>query len=298
MVPHPSAALRNLNQLGALEHIIPEVKSMQHLEQGPPHQFDVWQHTLYAVDQLDKLLQILKSGPGGDLSANMQFGLIAFTFAHLRSQLQAHVAPAWPNGRTHRALLILAALLHDVGKPAARQLDDQGHIHFYRHEQIGQELIQKRAEALRLSHDEANRLAGIVGGHMRPHWLSSHTPLSARSVYRFWKDTGPAGVDICLLAIADYLATHGVTLEQNDWIAYLETIRTLLERYFLNYESAVAPMPLLSGHDVMQQFGLGPGPHIGDILEHIREAQIEGKVSTYNEALDYVQRFLTTQPHD
>jgi putative nucleotidyltransferase with HDIG domain len=257
----------------------------------------VWQHTLFTIDQLDKLLHVLAGGD--NLSANMQFGLIAFTFAHLRAQLQAHITQKWANERPHRALLILAALLHDSGKPATRQIDEKGKIHFYRHEQIGQDLIQNRAEALRLSNDEMARLATIISGHMRPHSLSSQsssqTPLTARSIYRFWRDTGSAGVDICLLAMADYLATYGVNLEQNEWIAYLETIQALLEHFYLHYETAIAPPPLLSGHDVMRQFALEPGPQIGDILEHVREAQVEGQVSTTEEALDCIQRFLNNK---
>lgn len=291
----PAAAMEALYRLGALEQIIPEVKAMQSVEQGPPHQFDVWHHTLFTIDQLDKLLHVLGGGLNDNLTANMQFGLITFTLAHLRPQLQAHMAQKWPNERTFRALLILAALLHDSGKPATRQLDEQGNIHFYRHEQISQELAGNRAEVLRLSNDEISRLMTVIGGHMRPHWLINQLPLTARSIYRFWRNTGPAGVDICLLAMADFLATNGVTLEKNAWIVYLETIHVLLERFFLHYETAVAPPPLLSGHDVMQQFALDPGPQIGDILESVREAQVEGQISTYEEALDHIQRFLNTQ---
>lgn len=97
---------------------------------------------------------------------------------------------------------------------------------------------------------------------------------------------------MCLLALADYLATYGVMLDQKAWLAYVEMIQRLLNRYFLEYESAVAPPPLLTGHHLIREFRLEPGPRIGEILELLREAQIAGEVSSYEEALNWVQHFI------
>jgi len=127
---------------------------------------------------------------------------------------------------------------------------------------------------------------------MRPHWLADCPPLSARAAYRFWRDTGAAGVDICLLGMADYLATVGPALDHDAWLFYVETQQQLLNRYFLAYDTAVAPAPLLTGRSLMREFGLAPGPEIGAILEGLREAQAAGEVSTPEQALDWVRHFL------
>ncbi|MBN1201412.1 MAG: HD domain-containing protein [Anaerolineae bacterium] len=288
----PATALETLNRLGLLAPVVPETTAMQDAQQGPPHQFDVWRHTLVTVERLDALLRVFSQQRDDDLTANLQLGVIAFSLQHLQAHLQAHLAQHWPNNRTHRALLVLAALLHDAGKPATRSVDDEGRVHFYQHEHVGAELAEQRAAALRLSNDETARLLTIVQHHMRPHWLSTRATLSARASYRFWRDTGPAGVDVCLLSMADYLATFGIMLDQTAWIAYLEMQQTLLNRYFLEYETAIAPPPLITGRDLLQHFQLEPEPLIGTILESVREAQVTGDVSTREEALDWVQRFL------
>jgi poly(A) polymerase len=290
--PRPSGALTVLYHLDLLAQIVPEISTLSDTQQGPPHQLDVWQHTLLAVECLDNILGVFASHRDDNLTANLQAGLIAFSLGHLRDHLQAHLAYIWPNGRTHRALLVLAALLHDIGKPQTRSIDDAGRVRFVDHERKGEQLAEERARALRLSNDEIARLTTIVRHHMRPHWLNTAAKLTPRAVYRFWRDTNRAGVDICLLAMADYLATYGVTLETQNWTRYLSTIRTLLEGYFLHHESAIAPPPLVTGKELLAHFGLQSGPQVGELLEHIREAQIDGEITSHEEALNWVQRYL------
>jgi hypothetical protein len=57
-------------------------------------------------------------------------------------------------------------------------------------------------------------------------------------------------------------------------------------------EAVVAPPRLVTGDDLMEHLGLGPGPTIGRLLERVREAQAEGKVSTREEALALARRAL------
>jgi tRNA nucleotidyltransferase/poly(A) polymerase len=292
---NPAVALEVLYQLGLLEHLVPEAALLHGVQQSPPHQLDVWRHTLKTVEGLDTILHLITPHRDDNLTANLQYGMIAAALNAVREPLQDHLRREWPNGRTERALIILAALLHDAGKPAARSVDADGDSHFYRHEQISEQIAITRAAALRLSNDESDHLAAIVRHHMRPHWLNTNPPLTARAVYRFWLAAGPAGVDICLLAMADYLATYGTQLDSRVWVGYLENIQSLLERYFLQHETAIAPPALIGGQDLLETFHLQPGPQIGQLLEQVREAQVIGDITTKKEALDWVQRLLDSQ---
>jgi poly(A) polymerase len=292
----PSAALAVLQRLGLLAPVIPETTRMPGVQQGSPHQSDVWRHTLATVEWLDAIFRVIAPRRDDNLTAKPECGLIAIALDHVREQLQRHLNEQWPNGRSHRALLMLAALLHDAGKVSTQSIDSEGRVHSLEHEKQGETLAVDRATALRLSSDETARLGAIVRHHMRPHWLHGHSALTSRAIYRYWRDTGPAGVDICLLALADYLATYGASVAMQAWVRYVGTVQTLLERYYLARETAISPATLISGQQLLDHFHLEPGPLIGELLEHVREAQVEGEIATKEEALEWIQRFLNSPP--
>ncbi len=287
----PSAALRVLYQVGLLQAVVPEVAGLDGITQGPPHQFDVWHHTLEAVARLNVLLRVMRGERSDALTSNMPIGAAVFAFADLRPRIAAELDISWPQDRSHHALLLLGALMHDTAKAVTRTIADNGQVHFYGHDTIGAEWVHERAKRLHLSNDEADRLQTIVRNHMRPHWLNNG-PLTPRAIYRYWRDTGSAGVDICFQAMADYLATVASTLDPATWVHYLETVRTLLERYFFKFDTAIAPPALLSGHDLIERLAIEPGPQVGALLEALREAQVEQRVVTKQDALEFIQRAL------
>ncbi len=158
------------------------------------------------------------------------------------SRFSAHLAETPNPDRSLRALLLLAALYHDIGKPASRQVEADGRIRFFDHDQLGAQLAGQRGARLHLSNSEIERLTTIVRHHMRPLLLaqSGDTP-SRRAIYRFFRATGAAGVDICLLSLADTLATYGPGLPQDVWVRQLDTVRTLLEAWWEQAEEKVTP---------------------------------------------------------
>jgi hypothetical protein len=68
----------------------------------------------------------------------------------------------------------------------------------------------------------------------------------------------------------------------------------MLSRWF-EEKTAVSPPKLINGHDLIDIFGLAPGPQIGMLLEAVREAQASGEVTTREEALDFVKRGVEEQ---
>jgi len=122
--------------------------------------------------------------------------------------------------------------------------------------------------------------------------------LSRRAVHRFWKATGEAGVGVCILTLADYLGMVGVTLVLQDWIHHLQIVDTLLDGYFNQKETVVAPPPLVSGHDLMLALKLEPGPRVGALLNAIAEAQAAGEITTLQEALTLAESMLNTLEND
>lgn len=288
-LPRPVAALRTADQVGALGVVLPELTPLHGLAQSSPHIFDGWQHTLLVVEHLTNILATLSYGRSDNLTGAFHLGMVAVALDRYRGQVQAQVNTLWPNERPHRALLLLAALLHDAGKPAAARQDENGGWRFWGHESVGAKLADERAAALRLSNGERERLAAVVQHHMRPLLLDDLTP---RAIHRFWRQSGAAGVDVCLLSLADYLGARGVQLDQDDWLALVERIRILLQAYFERHEQLVAPPALVDGHVLMQTLGLKSGPTIGQLLDLIREGQVAGEIHSTDEALAAARRYL------
>jgi poly(A) polymerase len=293
VLPHPAACVRIMDKLGALDAVLPEVRALQPVNQSAPHVMDAWNHTLDTLNRLESLLEVLGPEFNPDKANNLALGMVALQLGRYRQQLSAHLNNALNAERPHRGLIFLAGLYHDVGKLSTQSLDDNGKTRFIGHEQIGSKLAEKRGLELKLSNLEISRLVNIVNNHMRPSYLSHTADLpTSKAIYRFFKDTGAAGIDICLLSLADMLATYGTTLPAERWDRHLEVVRTLFQAWWDKRDEQVLPIPLINGEDLISEFNLESGPIIGTILESVREAQITGEVNSKNEAFQLVKKIL------
>jgi poly(A) polymerase len=293
--PKPSASLRALDMLGALRYILPELGALKKVEQSLPHRWDVWEHTLNVIQQLERLFSVLAIQPDQEKSANWAMGLVSMRLGRYRAQLAQHYSEASLNlDRSPFGLIMLAGLYHDIAKPYMRQIDEDGRIRFFEHDQVGAKMVIQRGKELRLSNLEQERLQVIVRHHMRPLFLTNTGQIpTRRAVYRFFRDTGPAGVDICLLSLADTLATYGPDLPQDLWARHLDVIRTLLEAWWEHPQESVAPTPLLDGNTLINDFGLLPGPQIGRLLELVREGQASGEIQDLASARAFIADYLS-----
>lgn len=292
----PAAGIRALDMLGALAYILPDLETMRGVTQSAPHISDVWDHTLNVVQNLGNVLGVLGLEHDPDAVVSWALGMVSVRLGRYRQALHEHMQAALNPDRSHRSLLFLAALYHDAGKPATRTVEPGGRVRFLEHEDVSEELARTRGQAFRLSNLEIERLRTIVRGHMRPLLLAQGENLpSRRAVYRFFRDTGAAGVDICLLSLADVLATYGPTLPREVWMRHLDVVRSLLDAWWENTGEHIAPPALVSGHELIREFRLKPGPLVGQMLEAIREAQAAGEVKEREQALAVARRVMNEQ---
>jgi poly(A) polymerase len=287
----PAVALRILDQVGALELILPELTGMKGVLQSPPHLLDVWEHTLNVVTELEQVLGMLAEPFQAEKNAGLWLGMASQTLGRYRPQLHEYVQEESIPERPRRGLLFLGALLHDCAKPLVRHVDEHQRVHFYTHEVEGVELVRQVARRLKLSEIEVTFLGTLVGEHMRVHHLSKKVgPASRRSIYRFFQAAGNVGPAVVLHSLADVRGTYGVTLTQDVWKAELETSRQLLEAWYEQPEVAVTPPRLVTGDDIIQLLGIRPGRIIGQILADIQEKQACGEIQTRQHALDLARQ--------
>ena len=280
LLARPDAApwLHRLDDLGLLAVVLPELEPLRGETQPPPHHLDVLAHSLATVQALEAILSGLRAPDGIP------------PLAPFAARIQAHLAQALGHRRPRLVTLKLAALLHDVGKPAARS-EEQGRIRFIGHPRTSARMVGDALRRLRFNKPEVRLGVTIVRHHMRPLLLAGQEAVSARAVYRFFRDTEDAGVDVLLHALADHRATYAPGTGDEAGSRLVALSARMMGDYW-QQRQRVAPEPLVSGRDLLREFDLEPGPRVGELLEAVREAQAAGEVHTRDEALALVRRRL------
>ena len=268
-------ALRSLDRLGALDVLVPELSPGRGLDQGSFHHLDVLAHQLETVAQADRFLS--------DFS---EFS------APLRQPLMAYCAEQLVERRSRKALIKLAGLIHDIGKPAHRTVEPDGEIWFLGHEQTGAALAVRVVERLRLSNRESQMVCQLVRQHLRPGFLSREPTLTRRALYRFFKELGDNGPACLLEWWADRMATRGTKSRVDQIDQQRSRLEEMIRPYFFQVEEVVKPPRLVNGNELMEMFKLTPGPRIGQLLGAVEEAQAEGRIRTKTQALDFIRTAL------
>jgi poly(A) polymerase len=273
--------LFDLDDLGLLTVLIPELTVTKGVEQPAEHHWDVFKHSVMTVSAVDYLLrQGVWEYPQDDILKVMPWS----------EECARHFEKPVAGGSSRRALLKMAALLHDIAKPQTRAIDSKGRMRFLGHSDEGAEIVSHILERLRFSTRETKLVAGVVKYHLRPTQMGQ--PPSHRAIYRYFRDAGDAGVDILYLSLADHLATRGPGLIPANWRQHTDVVRYVLDEHY-KQEKITLPPKLVDGNDLMDIFGLKPGPRLGELLEIVKEAHATGELTNREEALQYIHNVLT-----
>jgi len=269
-------AISGMDSVGLTEWILPELYAGHDVSQPSFHHLDVLQHNLFTLDCLERII----AEPGEFFPDN---------FREITEYLR--------EGNT-MAVVKWAALFHDVGKPATKEIlpEKEDRITFYGHDEEGARIFETFAERLKWSRANRKQVGRLIAMHMHPFHLcnillgSSH--LSDRSQLKICRKAGEDLPGLFLLAMADCMAGQGEDkvdgLEENlaDLFNRLET---------LNREKVIPVLSgpkLLTGHDLIDILGIAPGPEFKRILAALDLAVIEGAVSDRTGAFEWVKRFM------
>ncbi len=281
----PSGArgrLEALDLLGLLEHIVPELMATKGVDQPKMHYWDVWGHTLHAVEAAE--------GVTGGHQNSPIYSCVPWT-----PESEAHFAEKVSDGHTRRTILKLAALFHDIAKPQTKTLEPDGRTRFFGHSEQGADVAAARLEDLAFSNRGISMVSRMVMYHLRPTNMSEKEEWPTdRAIYRYFKDTGDVAVDTLYLCLADYLGAKGPELAHPEWMEHAKMIAHVL--YTGTQEPvAITTARLITGHDLMSHLQLQPGPHIGTLLETIEEARAAGEIETQEQALELAAATLKRQ---
>jgi tRNA nucleotidyltransferase (CCA-adding enzyme) len=240
----PSAGLQAAYDMGVLEKLHPELYSMigVHQEEDWHPEGDVWQHTKLTVDAMAGIVR--------------------------REELDGE----------DREILMLAALLHDIGKPETTEIVND-RIHSYNHDNAGLEPAKAFMENIKRGKKVIDAVLPLIKYHL---FLVYNPDPSDRSIRRLSYKLQPATIrQLAFVIEADMI---GMMADDGR----IGKCRRLLRKAEALELAEAMPEPLLMGRILLKE-GYEPGPRMGDILDAAYEAQLNEEFDTPESALEWVK---------
>ncbi|MGB5366089.1 MAG: HDIG domain-containing metalloprotein [Polyangiales bacterium] len=176
------------------------------------------------------------------------------------------------------------ALLHDIGKPKTRRIDERGNVSFHGHAEVGAAMFRKRvADRLGFEGEQRERIHFLILHHLRAaQYDDSWTDAAVR---RFYKQMGEGLRDLLDLSRADITTKRPEKrrrgVRQISLLA--KHIRDLQEE-----DSRVAPLPKGLGTVIMKEFGVPPSKRLGDLMKQLEDSVEAGDVESEQPAEYYI----------
>jgi poly(A) polymerase len=168
-------------------------------------------------------------------------------------------------------VLRLAALLHDIGKPATKRIERGGAVTFHHHDVVGAKLAAKRLRALRFDNDTVKSVARLIELHLRFFGYSDHAWTDS-AVRRYVRDAGDELERLHILTRADVTTRNRRKAERLDF-AYDDLEERIAQ--IQEAEGIAAVRPDLDGADIMRLLDIAPGPIVGEAYRFMLELRLD-----------------------
>jgi poly(A) polymerase len=240
----PVPGIRLLVDTGLMELFLPEVPALRLEVDEHHHHKDVYEHSLTVLRQAIELERVRLPDAVPDVP------------------------------------LRLAALLHDIGKPATRRLESGGGVTFHHHDIKGARLARKRLQALRVDSDTIAQVAHLIELHLR-FFGYAEGAWTDSAVRRYVRDAGPELDRLHILTRAD-VTTRNKRKATRLAGAY-DDIERRIEQLAVEEELG-AMRPALDGNRIQEVLGIRPGPDVGKAYRYLLDLRLDEGVLEEDEA--------------
>jgi poly(A) polymerase len=231
----PVPGIRLLVDTGIAQLVLPEIPALRLEIDEHAHHKDVYEHSLIVLQQAIELEESRHPGSPPDL------------------------------------VLRLAALLHDIGKPATRKIESGGVVTFHHHDVVGAKLAGKRLRALRFDNDTISAVSRLIELHLRFFGYTDGAWTDS-AVRRYVRDAGDQLKRLHILTRADVTTRNRKKADRLSF-AYddlEERIAAIAEA-----EGVAALRPDLDGERIMQILDLKPGREVGEAYRFLLELRLD-----------------------
>ncbi|MGO3147701.1 MAG: CCA tRNA nucleotidyltransferase [Leucobacter sp.] len=232
----PVPGIRLLVDTGLADRFLPELGALLTTQDDHGRHKDVYEHSLTVLTQA---IDLERERGGGD-----------------------EVTPD--------LVLRLAALLHDIGKPATRRFE-RGGVTFHHHDMVGAKLARKRLRELRFDNETIKRVARLIELHLRFFGYSDQ-PWTDSAVRRYVRDAGGELEQLHIITRADVTTRNRRKAERLEH-AYDDIEQRIAE--LAEAEELAAVRPELDGAEIMRLLDIPPGPAVGLAYAYLLEVRLD-----------------------
>lgn len=267
---HSAANLLLMKNLEFLDEVIPDLASQRNIPPNLHHHLPLIEHSIETVRQIELNIKDMPE----------------WFIERIYSDFSVNIKII--------SLLKLAGLLHDIGKPSTWQIDELGRHRFIKHEEIGAELAVETLKKLKFSKNAIKYITKLIRNHLYPSQLLRSDDISEKAQSRMFRKIGEETPEVILLAMSDRLSARGIEITEEVVNKNIKGLYWLLERYDESRKQENILPKLLSGHEIMEVFGMPRGKKVGEMVSVMKEAQINGEIATREEALTFLKGYLSS----
>jgi poly(A) polymerase len=229
----PVPGIRLLVETGIAQLVLPEIPALKLEIDEHAHHKDVYEHSLTVLGQA---IQLERS-----------------------------------RGHEPDLVLRLAALLHDIGKPATRKIEAGGVVTFHHHDTVGSKLAARRLKALRFDNDTVAAVSRLIELHLRFFGYTDGAWTDS-AVRRYVRDAGELLERLHILTRADVTTRNRKKADRLSF-AYDDLEERIAQ--IAEAEGIAAVRPDLDGEQIMAILGLKPGREVGEAYRFLLELRLD-----------------------
>ncbi len=266
---YTAKALINMNKTWLLEEVFPIVKELKQVPPNSHHHLDLLNHSIETVNQIQMI------------------------YENSDDRVKEHLNRCDFGGFPRLAHLKLAGFLHDIGKFSTWTIEkDTGRHRFIKHDDVGSKLVKPILKSLTCSNRQIDYISDMIKNHIYPSSLMCEQDVNEKAMMRYLRKLNDNVIDNIVLAKADRLSARGEVITDEMIENNISNLDKLQNFYFESLEK-LTPLPkLVDGNELMEHFNLTQSPLLGNIIAAIHEAQLDGDVTTKEQALDLAKKLI------
>ena len=262
-----SSVILLMDEFRILEKLFPFVKELKQVPPNTHHHLDLFNHVVETV----RNIQIL--------------------YENLPKEAKEHIDSIDFGGFPRINHLKFAGFFHDIGKYSTWTIEESGRHRFIGHDEAGSKLCVPILKGLKFSKKQIEYIAEMIKYHIYPSSILAGGDLNEKVMMRYIRKMDPDVIDNIILAKADRLSARGPAVSDEMIENNIEGLDKLLQFYY-DKKKTLEPLPkLIDGVEIMKMLGLSPSPVLGKIINQLKEAQLNGDISTREEAEAFIRKY-------